>query len=413
MNLKLKILIAAILIIKSAVLFTNADLSTMNNDEESNYYIANNYLSGNNYTNKYDRLSSFHGSFQVFVYKQLIQYKIPKKAYILLVHIIALIAFLISIAYFNKILIYLQLPNKWSFISTIVYSLYPSNLIYIGNHFNYEKIVLPLLIIILYYFLKTIKTKVSLSQIWFIPFMVVLCCLLRAQLFFIFLFIYAIYLLAYPKNSQLYGQKAYIALATIFLTLVTHAPILQKNKLLFGEYMLSTQMGYELMQGHNDLARGSWFGYWWKEGSPYLAYSKQVIPDLESLNEYEEGIARQQFALNWIKENPMKEIKLIVKKTAIFFLPKNYESHRRFNLINALVHFGFIAALLWAFLKRQFEFNSFMILAPIVSTYVLSLIFFVGYRWRFYAEPFFIIYVTYQLNKYIRNMKTFRLNRGA
>ena len=78
MNKNIKILILIVFLIKVTLLLVWGDFQSMNRDEESNYEIATNYLDGKNYTNNSGKLSAFHGSFTVLLYKKLIEYKISK-----------------------------------------------------------------------------------------------------------------------------------------------------------------------------------------------------------------------------------------------------------------------------------------------------------------------------------------------
>ena len=129
----------------------------------------------------------------------------------------------------------------------------------------------------------------------------------------------------------------------------------------------------------------------------------KVIPNLDLLNEYEEGQARKDFAIKWIKTNPVKEVELIARKIAIFMLPVNFE--KGYNLINILVHLLFILSLLLVLFKRRIDRTLLVLLSPTLGALLLSLVFFVGLRWRYYAEPFFILTLTYVLFSYFKEIK--------
>ena len=177
----------------------------------------------------------------------------------------------------------------------------------------------------------------------------------------------------------------------------SHFPSLQKNKQLFGSYILSTQTGYEILQGHNPYAKGSWMGNWLLPSSELYQYSHQNIPDLDSLNQYEEGLARKKVAFNWIKENPLDEIKLSFRKLLLFFLPRNFEFlpfNQLPNPINFIFYVGFLACVMMSFFykNRFWDIEKTIILIPILGAIALTLVFFMGARWRYYAEPFMIIF---------------------
>lgn len=130
----------------------------MNDDEEQNFAIAVNFLNGNNYSifnhekKKYHYASSQH-SFQVFIYKYFIDKEINFDYFIFLYIFINLALFFLSVIFFYKIsLIFLN--EYLSKISTISYCLYPSIFFYIGPLFLYENLVLSMIVIASYLFLK-------------------------------------------------------------------------------------------------------------------------------------------------------------------------------------------------------------------------------------------------------------------
>ena len=367
----------------------------MNPDEEGNFNIAINYLENNKYSIN-GRLTSFHGSFTVFVYKFLIENELSKYWYIIFYHVLSIIIFVISIPFFYNLSFKLSNHTIISMFSTILYCFYPSNLIFIGNIFTYEKFVLPLLIINFSLLFNLVKSNEYNILIFLIPLTLTLSCLLRAQVIiiysviFIFFIFYSVFYIKKHKLKIIFWVLTFII---VIVNSISHIPILIKNHNMFGSYILSTQLGFELMQGHNDLARGSW-----NPGIHYDNYSREKIPNLANLNEHEISLERKIFAVNWLKNNPFKELELIIRKTAIFLLPRNYEAG--FNPINIFVHFCFLWGVALTVIRRKFDSTSFLIVSPILGVYILSIIFFVGFRWRYYAEPFFILLALYQILEY-------------
>ena len=130
----------------------------MNDDEEQNYAIAVNFLKGNNYSifdhnKKNYRHTAHQHSFQVFIYKYFIDKQINFDYFIFLYIFINLILFFLSVVFFYKLsLIFLN--ERLSKISTFAYCLYPSIFFYIGPLFFYENLVLSMIIIASYLFLK-------------------------------------------------------------------------------------------------------------------------------------------------------------------------------------------------------------------------------------------------------------------
>ena len=398
----IKWLIVATLIIKSALLLSYGNFESMNSDEERNYQIASNFIEGKGYTIN-GEITAWHGSATVVIYENIINYKVKKSAYIVFVHILSIFIFLVSILFFYKIIKMSGISDDvLSAIAVLIYCVYPSNLLYIGNLFLYEKITLPLLIIVFYFLLDMVRNRKTSNYAYIIvPIIVSASCLLRTSMILIYFIIFISFLFYSLTSSSAvnsFKKQLIIAILTAVLLISSHIPLFQKNYTMFGSYIISTQSGYELMQGHNDMARGSWLGNHDVGLYSYNDYSKDVIKNIEGMDEYEEGVARGQYAINWIKSNPFKELELIARKLVIFMLPKNYMGG--YNVITILVHILFVISLILALAKRRIDSMTLLFLSPIVGSLLLSLIFFVGYRWRYYAEPFFILILFYQLSAY-------------
>ena len=136
-------------------------------------------------------------------------------------------------------------------------------------------------------------------------------------------------------------------------------------------------------------------GNWTDSSNQLYKYSHSQIKNINELNELEESKARKQLGIKWIKENPIGEIKLIFRKIAIYFLPNNFEvlyGCNFLNPINLIVHVLFLCFILVKLYNRTITINELLILSPIAASIILSIVFFVGYRWRYYAEPFMIIF---------------------
>ncbi len=408
----IKLLIIATLVIKSALLLSYGNFENMNTDEERNYQIASNFIEGKGYTID-GKLTAWHGSATVMLYKNLIKFKIKKSVYIVFIHVFSILTFLVSILFFYKIMKLSGVSDRISLISTLVYCLYPSNLLYIGNLFLYEKITLPLLVIVFYYLFEAIKNKKISNHVYFIvPIVVSVSCLLRTSMILIYFVIFLSFLFySLSMNSVVnsFKKQLVVAILTAILIISTHIVLLQKNHTMFGSYIVSTQAGYELMQGHNDMARGSWLGDLNANLYSYNDHSKDVIKNLEEMNEYEESIARMEYAISWIKDNPFKELELIARKLVIFMLPNNFMSG--YNIITAIVHILFILSLSVALIRKQLDSTMFLFLSPIIGTLLLSLIFFVAFRVRYYSEPFFILILFYQLSIYLSPFSLIKKNK--
>lgn len=373
----------------------------MNPDEEQNFQIALNHHQGNGYT-LFDTdeqafvPTSFHGSFPVFTYGFLLETGITKKSWILFVYVLSLILFGLSIHYFYKICLRFLHNQKFALWATITYCLYPSTLYYIGALFTYENMVLPILIIVFYRLLRSFDEGFGVSDYLLIPVMITLSCLFRPQTIAVYALLLLVYMVIAVRNRSF--KWVPIMLITAVVAFASHVPILMKNKKMFGEYALSTQTGYEFLQGHNPTARGSWSSNWKDSSNVLYQYVHSEIENIHELNEWEEGKARKQLALDWMTKHPVDELKLTIRKLAIYFLPKNYDflpGANAINPINLLIHLLFMAAVLLSVIKRSITPDKLFLFTPIAASIILSVVFFVGFRWRYYAEPFMIVFAWY------------------
>lgn len=398
MKQKILILIIITLCIKLCLLFIVNDNLSMNWDEEVNYEIATNHINGKGYTyhnpvKKEALPTAFHGSFPIFLYEFLIKSGIRKESWVIFMYALTLILFGVSILFFFKLSSLIIHNERYAFFATITYCFYPSFLYYIGTLFFYENVVTSLLIIVIYRLLSAQKTGYQKVDYFILPLAISLSCLFRPQTIAIFALILTLYLFIAIIN-RMYKLIPLLFLVISF-TSILHIPILIKNKKLFGEYILSTQSGFEFLQGHNPYAKGSWMGKWKDPKSQFYKYAHDQIKNIDSLNEWEESKQRQKLAMKWIKENPINEILLDLTKVLIFFVPKNFEvlrAHNILNPINLLVHLSFLCLILFKCYKRDFTLDQLQLLSPIAASMALSIVFFVGYRWRYYAEPFMIIF---------------------
>jgi len=402
MNNKRSIVYLALIfgLVRILLLFYNNPNLIMNIDEESNYEVVTNHYKGRGYTyfdeqkNAY-LPTAFHASFTIFVYENLVlKNHIHKRYWVGFCNIISGLLLAISIYYFYQLSL-LFIEQKWGYYCTLSYCIFPSVLYYVGSLFWYEQIVLSLMIIALYFAIKSIKEKLAFYEVFSLLLCVILSSLLRIQTIAIFapLLIFLISLLAYQKQYKKSLMYAFVAI----IGFASHIPSFEKNHQLFGSYILSTQMGYEILQGHSPNAKGSWMGDWLLPSSELYKYSHKKIPDIETLNQYSEGLARKKVALNWIKENPFDEIKLSFRKILLYFLPRNFEFlplNQLPNPINFIFYVGFLACAMMSFGSRNkfWTIEKTIILIPILGSIALTLVFFMGARWRYYAEPFMIIF---------------------
>jgi hypothetical protein len=418
MNEKRKILYVALIfgLIRLVLLFYHNPNLIMNIDEESNYEVATNHYKGRGYT-YYDSEkkaylpTAFHASFTIFVYENvLLKHHIHKRYWVVFCNVFSAFLLAVSIFYFYG-LCKQFLSEKLVYYATITYCVFPSVIYYIGTLFWYEQIVLSLLIIVVSLILTSLKHKLSLFELILLAIGIILSSLLRIQTIAI-LGPFLLFMIGHFLLSKQF-KRGLIFISIFTLGILSHVPSLVKNKNIYGKYVLSTQTGYEILQGHNPYAKGSWMGNWLLPSSPLYQYSHLNIPNLKNLNQYEEGIARGKLAWDWIKENPLDELKISMRKLLLFFLPRNFEFlplNQFPNPINFFVYAGFLFFLMLS-LKRKgsiWTLEKFILLIPIIGSIMLTLVFFMGARWRYYAEPFMIIFTFMALQEVLPQLNFFK-----
>lgn len=386
-------------LLRLILLFHHNPNHIMNIDEESNYEVATNHFKGRGYTyfdpNKNDYFpTAFHSSFSIFVYENLLlKNHIHKRYWVMFCNVVSALLLGCSIYYFYLLCLYFLSP-QYSFYCTLSYGLFPSVIYYIGSLFWYEQIVLSMLVIVIYLLIKLLKTNLKTPELLVLSLFIIIGSLFRIQTIALFVpLLFAVFVFLIWKKQY---RKSLIPSLILLLGIAAHWPSVQKNKLLFGNYIISTQMGYEILQGHNPYAKGSWMGDWLLPQSPLYQYSHEHIPNLDSLNQYEEGLKRKEVALKWIKENPLDEIKLTFRKLLLFFLPRNFEflPFNQFpNPINFVFYLGFIGFIVRTVLNKMqlWSMEKTILVIPVIGALGLCIIFFMGARWRYYAEPFMII----------------------
>jgi hypothetical protein len=407
---RLKYVALIALLIRVALIYIyQHDWSFMNQDENNNYTIAHNYLTGHGYslwdaaTQKWVS-TSFHSTFNVFLYIGLQKAGISVTTWVVIIHTLSTLLYIVSIFYFFK-LAQIVLDSTYSFWATVLYTFFPATLYYIGPLFAYENIVVPLMMIVIWQLLQMLQLK-SKSYYWLtVPVFTTISILIRPNMLLVYGCLFIVFLLISFKKS---AQTIAILLLTGVLIIAAHIPTLIKNHQQFGAYILNTQSGFEMLQGHNPTAKGSWRGGWREPGNPLYEFAHSSIPGIDSMNEYMESKARQQLAIRWMKEHPMQELVLNARKVAIYLLPKNYEVmpySQMLNPINALTYLAGIVGIFLLFVRKEFNKNWLLFLCPLAGSILTSFLYFVGYRWRLYAEPFLCLMAIYTLQVFLNRNK--------
>jgi len=409
-------------IIRAGLLYYNSHTLDLNPDEYPNYHLAENWLQGKGYT-RFDPITqqnknfAFYATFPVWVYALFISLGINIAFWVLLIHLLALALYAVGIFYFYKTLSLSITSPALQFGGAVVYAVYPSTIFYIGSLFWYENLTMPIMVYVVYQLIKILQSQpISFYSAIIIPVMVTFSILFRGQLLFIYFLIFSVFLFSILKQSLkenlIYRRGIGISLATLLLVAVSHLPILVKNYRMFGGILLSTQPGFELLQGHNPYANGKWTMAWTDPGEPLYDYTIARLPHLHQLNQYQESLERKRLALAWIKQNPEAELRLLGRKLIVYFTPDNSPfypgthllGYNYTNPLNLAVHTFFLLALFMAiFYNKAFGFKPTEIfcLTPVIASICLCLVFFFGHRWRFYAEPYLILFTFLFLQRLI------------
>lgn len=392
------IIILAVLLLKIAIILGYNNSLSLNFDEKETYTIAENIIEGKGQVIYHEACQCYlptarRGSFNIALYQFLIENGIALNTWIFCYYCCYLSLFLVSVFCFYKICIYYGSEKYLSQIATIIYILYPSSLVYIGSSFYYENIAVSSLVIFFYYFVVNNKLNFGLPIVFIFSVFSVLArphCLL---IFFSLAVIIALY------NFKISTWKS-ISLLVFCLTFYFSTEMYKKRNFKYiGKNITSTQTGYALLQGHNPYARGSWMNYDFNTiNHPISQYLLKKEPEIFSLNEFEQDSIITKLSIEWAKSNIIKEVEITARKTAIFFLPQNFESQdssRWYNPINLIIHLLYFCFILYVIYKRKFTYKFLLLLVPVFIILGFSILFFVGYRWRYYSEPFMIIGATY------------------
>jgi hypothetical protein len=296
------------------------------------------------------------------------------------------------------------LPRRVAKMCALTWALYPSNFLHIGTAFLYENLAISTLMFLTLSLMKNRNLKISIKGILFVSLMLALIGTIRVQMFIVALI--AIGIMFVCARRWIFQTNALlIGMFSLILFLVLSIPGIMKNHEDFGEYSLGYQGQFMFWEGANENARGSWDG-----SGRNLSLAKKDIENVDNMSEAQLGDELFDLSRDWIKNNPQKYFILQLRKMAIFFYPTNFESgyfaYSKVNPFTLFLHFFFLLCIsliivIYSFAKLQrlrerLRLSNDMLLcivSPIVGSLLLTMIFFVGYRWRFYAEPYMLVFV--------------------
>ncbi|GAB2945881.1 hypothetical protein GCM10027048_08710 [Hymenobacter coalescens] len=374
-------------------------------DEVRNARIAQNWLQGRGYVS-FDaarqelRPDAFHATFPVWVYAAWFSVGLPQHYFTAALYLLMAAGGVVTWLYAQRILRWYRVLPAPAWAGGLLLALYPSVLWYIGAWFWYENLCLPALVWITYQLLRLLGGRpLPPGKAVLLAVVVVGSCLLRGYLLAVYGLLFAVVLArSYRQGPAALRRAGGPALLTLGLTLALHLPILLKNHRLFGAYVLSTQAGFELLQGHNPVTQGRFMFDWDEPGRPFARWVRRELPQLPALDQYQESQARARLARHWVASHPAAEVRLLGRKLRAFFSPENFvanDFHTRYHPVTAAVHLAFLLSLLATSLRwrgLRFQPDDALLLLPAAVVLLLSLLFFVGYRWRLFAEPAFVLF---------------------
>ena len=301
------------------------------------------------------------------------------------------IAFIISLFYFYR-LAGLFLSKTAALISTILYCTYPSIILYVGMINIFECIIMPCLVIIISIHLnnRRLNKKFSLPQIIFFTLAIPVICFLKMQVCLIMILFYVVALFDALRNRSLIKQYllAYMPANLLIAFFVFY--IVAVNYAAFGRVVISTQSSVNLWHGHNAFSKGSWNPAIWQQKQAELQPMLQKDSALLAEDEYTETQVYRTEAMIWIKTHPKQELILCFRKAAIYFLPNN-SNNWKINPLTLLMHLFFFGFIILFALRQIRGIEFYYLLSPVIAIFMVNIMFFVEYRWRYIADPFMLL----------------------
>lgn len=183
-----------------------------------------------------------------------------------------------------------------------------------------------------------------------------------------------------------------------------------RNWIVMGKPVLATQTD-TLWIGNNPWSRGSLDGEIWSKGveAKQFKYLQAIHPNILEMSEIERSDMFLNESINYVKAHPMHFIKLIPRKTAIFFGPFQnwsfgfYKYHYAFSLMLILAAIGLLKLR-----DKETRMKIVLLVMPIVGVLFVVLLTYALDRYRFTIEPFVILLGMIGLGECLLYIKRFR-----
>jgi len=294
--------------------------------------------------------------------------------------------FSLLIVYFTYRLALLLTKNlNVSLLSLFLVSFYPS-FVYVGATYHSFNVAVGLFLLAIYLALSFFENNKTVYLI-LLGLTCGLMILFRGN-FIVYALLLSAFLFFYSKPIKKIVIVLLIAMAVI-------SPWVIRNYLTFDQVIIGANtLGFNLWRGHNDQCSGS--GETDKLRKPDLSLNQKMaaLPK-DSLYESRRDKVMLNHALQYIKDNPVKELNMIGKKLMLFWVWEFYDTEFTHSLIYLVPHFLTLTLFVFGFILAYFSMNRvyWQLLAWIfVLQSIEIVIFFVLIRYRMTIEPLIFIF---------------------
>ena len=204
----------------------------------------------------------------------------------------------------------LLFEEKFSNLGFLIFLFFPLSIYAVGQ-ISSINIQIFLLLVFIYNFIKSFETNSKISIVFF-ALASGLLMLLRGE-FFIFFIFSLIYLFLKKKNFSL-------ILIALFVSILVVSPYLLRNYKIFETITITKSAGFNLLKGNNPLSKVEGIGMW--HGYDVVPDLKDKLENLRPIEKYD-LLADPIFldrAVQFIKEDPKRYVKLYFKKVFSFLL---------------------------------------------------------------------------------------------
>ena len=193
-------------------------------------------------------------------------------------------------------------------------------------------------------------------------------------------------------------------MCSILITLVVLSPYLIRNYSIFGTLALTKSTGFNLLKGNNPKSKvegiGMWYGY---DVVPELEVELKKIIPVKNYDLVSDKIFLN-YAIKFIKEDPVKYFKLYVKKFLSFLfidLESSYPGYYSiFNIVPKIFISSFALISIFYFFSKKINLFNYFVTLYILNAFIFSF-FFILPRYTLSVLPLQIILSLFLYAKYL------------